>query len=113
MDEGEAEPGRDHQQRSAQEQQLTPEAVGDETDHQRQGGRAEEGRRRHRADLEPAESKRGEVEGQEHADETIAERAHSAGAEEHPGIRRCLRWQQRPTREPQEPSHSAIVSRFW
>ena len=83
MDEGEAEPGGDHQQRGAQEEQLTPEPVGDETDQQRQGGRAEEGRRRHRADLEPVEPERGQVEGQEDADEAVAEGPHCAGAEQH------------------------------
>ena len=86
MDEGEAEPGGDHQQRGAQEQQLTPEPVGDETDHQRQGGRAEEGRRRHRPDLEPVEPEGGQMEGQEDADEAVAERPHRPRPEEHPGV---------------------------
>jgi hypothetical protein len=92
VDEGEAEPGGDHQQRGAEEEQLTPEAIGDETDQQGQRGRAEEGRRRHRADLEPVEPECGEVKGEEHADEAIAEGARGASPQEHPRVRCRLRW---------------------
>lgn len=88
-DEERPEPGRDrdrgagerHQHRAGEEQRTRLQPMRQEADRERRGGRAEEGRGRDRADFGRPEPALRQVDGEEKADEAVAEAAHAARRE--------------------------------
>ena len=78
----ETQPGRDHQQRGAEQQRVLRPAMTDGADRQRRERGTREGCRAEQSDVELPEAEREQVGGQQHRDVAVRERAQRAPDEQ-------------------------------